>query len=90
MCTRSIAMLLGSVLLAVTATGASAQGSDVWVNGQQLSVAEVYTLQRELGSYVSSGSYLYDEASRCWYNQSTGDRGCLSADQPDLSRRRNG
>lgn len=83
---KHLALVLTFATLLGASSGSLSQGSDVYVNGQRLSAAEVYGLQRELGTYIAPGSYLYDDSTGCWYNQSTGASGCLSGNGDYLSR----
>jgi hypothetical protein len=72
--------LMSVTLLAIivlTATVSSAQPSNVSVNGQILSVAELAELQKSIG-YIAPGNYVYDPNTSCWSNLNTGASGCLN------------
>ncbi len=51
--------------------------SNVVINGQLLTVAEVNYLQQQIGMTIEPGYYLVDPSTGCWLNQSTGASGCL-------------
>ncbi len=65
---------------------ALSQGSNVTINGQQLSWEQLQLLQQQIGSYIVPGHYLYDAASGCWYNQSNATSGCLGSGGSYMSR----
>ncbi|WP_078121272.1 hypothetical protein [Thiosocius teredinicola] len=68
------------------ASAAFAGGSDVYINGQQLTVQQKNNLQKALGTYIAPGSYLVDANTGCWYNQSSGAGGCPSGSNAYNSR----
>ncbi|MGD8593488.1 MAG: hypothetical protein PVF82_11680 [Gammaproteobacteria bacterium] len=49
----------------------------VMINGRLLSAQEVTTLERQLGTRVVPGNYLYNAANGCWFNLANGTQGCL-------------
>jgi hypothetical protein len=81
---RPLAFLVMSLVL--TNGASAAPGTDVSVNGKRLSTTEIRALERDIGSYVAPGDYLYDAGSGCWYNQTSGASGCLSANGSYTSR----
>lgn len=84
--TKNLSLALAFASQLAVSAGALGQGSSVYINGQRLSVEQVHALEREIGSPVAPGRYLYDEGTTCWYNQSTGASGCLSGNGAYLSR----
>lgn len=74
------------VLSLCAGSAAFAGGSDVYINGLQLTVQQKTALQNAIGTYIAPGSYLVDANSGCWYNQSTGASGCPSTGNPYVSR----
>ncbi len=70
-----IAVLAISLLVqAVHASG----WSNVAINGQRLTVAQLQQLEIAIGSQIAPGAYLVD-AQGCWANLSTGEVGCLGS-----------
>jgi hypothetical protein len=62
-----------TVLLYSAGTGAQ---TNVYINGQQLTVEELASLQQQIGP-IAPGYYAYDYNSGCWANLSNGATGCL-------------
>lgn len=72
---------LAQILLMVTIMGWSqatlANGmSNVIINGQRLTVTQLYELQIMLGTQILPGNYLVNNQG-CWLNMTTGQYGCL-------------
>lgn len=63
----------------VVAGEPQSQPSNVAINGYVLTRAELANLERQLGSQVMPGAYLYNTYNGCWLNTSNGARGCLGA-----------
>ena len=61
-------------------------GSNVVINGQRLSIQQLQALQFKLGMRVMPGNYLANPQNGCWFNMSTGQRGCLGRSQSNFSR----
>ena len=64
--------------LGVTGVTVADNYSNVAINGQRLTMQELRMLEKQLGSRVISGSYLYNAYNQCWANLTTGKTGCLS------------
>ena len=56
----------------------AAQWSNVAINGQRLTTAQLQQLQIAIGSRIAPGAYLVD-AQGCWANLTTGQTGCLGS-----------
>jgi len=71
-------LIFSTILLGLSyTTGSNAQGeTGVYVNGQELSLSELVTLQQQIGP-IAPGFYNYDSNSGCWVELSTGASGCL-------------
>jgi len=60
--------------------------SNVIINGQQLSVEQLYALQNHLGTRVAPGNYLSNTETGCWINLSNGQKGCIQQSGSTFSR----
>lgn len=68
---------LAGLLLASANTSGAAYPSDVEINGQILSLAELASLESRLGTRIGPGNYLADPQSGCWLNITTRRTGCI-------------
>ena len=69
------------IVLAFTAYAHSVQASawsNVAINGQRLTTAQLQQLEVAVGSRIAPGSYLVDNQG-CWANLNTGQSGCLGS-----------
>lgn len=57
--------------------------TNVYINGQELSVADLQALQQQIGA-VAPGYYAYDYNSGCWANLSTGTSGCVGGNNAGI------
>lgn len=53
--------------------------TNVIINGQELSGAELAALEVKLGTRVVPGNYIANYQSGCWTNLSTGASGCINS-----------
>ncbi len=75
-----IFIAISLVLTSPWSQAADASGSEfsnVAINGYILTRAELSGLERQLGSRVAPGAYLYNSYNGCWLNTSNGTSGCL-------------
>lgn len=77
----------GGFLLASTCVIGATYPSDVEINGRNLSLAELSSLESRLGAHIGSGNYLVDPQSGCWLNIATGWIGCIGDPNISLSRK---
>ncbi|NJD05349.1 MAG: hypothetical protein FIA97_02485 [Methylococcaceae bacterium] len=82
-------LLLLTMVCALASSGTAAAAgypSDVFVNGRQLTTADVAVLQNRLGVVIASGYYLVNPQNGCWANLSNGTSGCLGSSGSSVSR----
>ncbi len=67
------------LLVSIITQAAHAEGwSNVAINGQRLTVAQLQQLEVAVGTRIAPGAYLVD-ARGCWANLNTGEVGCLGS-----------
>jgi hypothetical protein len=69
-------VITAAIALALVSGAATAQHSNVAINGQVLSQQQLAALEMQLGTRIAPGSYMVDYRSGCWANLSTGQQGC--------------
>lgn len=85
-----LALLLAGALLCGGNAKAAGYLSDVFVNGRQLTIAEVAVLQNQLGVVIAPGYYAVNLHNGCWANLSNGTSGCLGNSGSSVSRNGSG
>ena len=65
-----------ALLVWSTVAVANHDASNVAINGQVLSRAQLTSLEVQLGTRIAPGSYVVNYATGCWANLSTGQQGC--------------
>ena len=74
-------LLFATLVLAASVFVQTVQASawsNVAINGQRLTVAQLQQLEVAVGSRVAPGAYLVDNQG-CWVNLNTGQGGCLGS-----------
>jgi len=85
-CGAWLGLALACALGAAGRVDAASYLSDVFVNGRQLSIAEVAVLQNRLGVVIAPGYYAVNVHNGCWANLSNGTSGCLGGSGSSVSR----
>ncbi|MGH9961457.1 MAG: hypothetical protein ACREBC_30730 [Pyrinomonadaceae bacterium] len=73
------------VLLASPISYAYGYGSNIFINGRELTMEEAARLQMQLGTPIASGYYVVNAQTGCWANLTNGASGCY---QPQRQPRR--
>lgn len=75
-------MLKGALIAAALIAAGGAALADGWsnvvINGQRLTVAQLYALQMQIGTAIAPGTYALN-AQGCWLHYESGQTGCLGA-----------
>lgn len=51
-------------------------GSNIFINGRELTMAEAGQLQMQLGTLIAPGNYVVNAQTGCWANLTNGASGC--------------